>query len=81
MRAASHYGILLCMETRGLKELLHRVQVWPKAAQEEAAKALREIEEDFFIGPQTRQELDRSHEQAMRGEGIAMEELFERYDL
>jgi hypothetical protein len=37
--------------SRNLKTLLIRVQVWPKGAQEEATKALREIEEDFIIGP------------------------------
>ena len=39
------------MISRNLKTLLIRVQVWPKGAQEEATKALREIEEDFIIGP------------------------------
>jgi len=69
------------MTSRDLKSLLARVQAWPKGAQEEATKALREIEEDFIIGPATRQELDRSHQEALRGEGTDMEELFERYDL
>ena len=64
-----------------LKTLLARVGTWPKGAQEEAVKALREIEEDFIIGPATRQELDRSHQEAMRGEGIETEELFRRYKL
>jgi hypothetical protein len=69
------------MEIRSLKPLLDRVRTWPKGAQEEAIKALREIEEDFIIGPETRNELDRSHQQALRGEGIDMEELFARYNL
>ncbi len=64
-----------------LKTLLARVQSWPKGAQEEAVKALREIEEDFIIGPLTRQELDQSHQEALRGEGIDMEELFRRHNL
>ena len=66
------------MTSRDLKSLLARVQVWPKGAQEEATKALREIEEDFIIGPATRQELDRSHQEAMRGEGVSLEEIKER---
>jgi len=69
------------MASRDLKSLLARVEVWPKGAQEEATKALREIEEDFIIGPGTRQELDRSHQEVLRGEGVDMEELFERYNL
>jgi hypothetical protein len=42
------------MASRDLKSLLARIEVWPKGAQEEATKALREIEEDFFTGPETR---------------------------
>lgn len=66
---------------RTLAALLERARTWPKSAQEEATKALREIEEDFIIGPSTRIELDRSHQEALRGEGIDMEELFSRYDV
>jgi hypothetical protein len=69
------------MKPHDLQTVLARVETWPKGAQEEAIKALREIEEDFIIGPATRAELDRSHQEALRGEGIPMEELFERYDL
>jgi hypothetical protein len=63
----------------GLKTLLAGVPTWPKTAQAETLKALREIEEDFIIGPATRHELDRSHQEALRGEGIDMEELFGRH--
>jgi hypothetical protein len=66
------------MTSRDIKTVLARVQTWPKGAQEEAVKAL---EEDFFIGPETRQELERSHQEALRGEGVSMEELLARYDL
>jgi hypothetical protein len=66
------------MAARDIKTVLARVQTWPKSAQEEAIKALREIEEDFFIGPETRQELERSHEEALRGEGVSLEDLKER---
>jgi hypothetical protein len=67
-----------CMKTPVLQTLLDRVHTWPKGAQEEAVKALREIEEDFIIGPSTRQELDRSHQEALRGEGVSLEEIKER---
>ena len=66
---------------RTLAALLDRARSWPKSAREEATKALREIEEDFIIGPSTRTELDRFHQEALRGEGSDMEELFNRYDL
>lgn len=69
------------MQSHDLKTVLARIPTWPKGAQEEAAKALREIEEDFIIGPATRAELDRSHQEALRGEGVSMEELFGRHNL
>jgi hypothetical protein len=68
------------MKSRELKSLLNRVGAWPPGAQVEAEKALREIEEDFIIGPATRHELDVAHEEALRGEGISMDEVFDRYD-
>jgi hypothetical protein len=73
--------ILNGMSTLTLKTLLARVQTWPKGAQEEAVKALQEIEVDFIIGPTTRQELDQSHQEALRGAGTDMEEVFGRYNL
>jgi hypothetical protein len=57
---------------------LARVQTWPKGAQEEAIKALREIEEDFFLGPETMQEIERCHQEALRGEGVSLEDLKQR---
>jgi hypothetical protein len=69
------------MQSHDLKTVLARIQTWPKGAQEEAARALREIEEDFIIGPATRAELDGSHQEALHGEGLSMEELFERHNL
>jgi hypothetical protein len=50
------------MASRELKSLATRMQVWPKGAQDEAVKALREIEEDFIIGPATRHEVDVAHQ-------------------
>lgn len=69
------------MKTHELQTLLNRVRTWPKGAQEEAVKALREIEEDFIIGPSTQAELDRAHQEVLRGEGTDIEEAFRRYDL
>jgi hypothetical protein len=54
------------MASRDLKSLGSRMLVWPKGAQDEAVKALREIEEDFIIGPATRHELDVAHQEALR---------------
>ena len=66
------------MSTGALKSLLARVNSWPKGAQAEAIKALREIEEDFIIGPVTRAELDRSHLEALRGDGVSLDDIKER---
>jgi len=63
-------------DDRKLSALLDRARTWPKSAQDEAEKALREIEEDFIIGPSTRAQLDRAHQEALRGEGTDMEEIF-----
>jgi hypothetical protein len=68
----------MATDARKLTTLLQRILSWPKGAQDEAMKALREIEEDFIIGPSTRLELDQAHQQALRGEGVSLEELKER---
>ena len=69
------------MKAGELKTVLARVNSWPKGAQEEAVKALREIEEDFIIGPATRHELDQSNQEALRGEGVSLEDIKERLSM
>jgi hypothetical protein len=66
------------MKSNKLKSILGRAQTWPQGAQQEALKALREIEEDFIIGPSTRSEIEEAHQQALRGEGISLEDIKER---
>ncbi len=66
------------MKSHELKTVLARVSTWPKGARDEAIKALREIEEDFIIGPSTRHELDRSHQEVLLGEGVSLEDIKER---
>ena len=60
------------------KTIGHPTEVWPKGAQEAAVRALREIEEDFIIGPATRHELDVAHQEALRGEGVSLDDIKER---
>lgn len=67
------------MKSRELKTLLGRVSTWPESAQKEATKALREIEEDFVVGPNTRNELMVAHEEAVAGHGSALEDFKERH--
>jgi hypothetical protein len=66
------------MRPTALTTLLARVHTWPRGVQEEVLKALRAIEEDFIIGPATRIELDRSHQEAFRGDGVSLEDIRER---
>ncbi len=66
------------MKSRNLKSLLGRVKTWPPGAQNEATKALREIEEDFIFGRETQHEVDHAHNEALRGEGISLDDLKER---
>jgi hypothetical protein len=46
------------MKADQLHALLKRVESWPKGAQQEAVQVLREIEEDFVVGPETMAELE-----------------------
>jgi hypothetical protein len=56
------------MTTKGLRYILKRVQSWPATAQQEALHSLRAIEQDFFAGSDTTAELDRSNQEAPRGD-------------
>ena len=69
------------MTDKKLKSVLGRSNLAKNGAGFEAARALREIEEDFLIGPSTRAELDRSHQEALRGEGVSLEEITGRRHL
>ena len=62
-------------------KILDRVRTWPQGARQEAVKALREIEEDFIIGPATRIEIDTAHRQALNDEGISLDEIKERLSI
>jgi hypothetical protein len=69
------------MQSRDLKTLLGRVKTWPQSAQIEATKALREIEEDFIVGPNTRNELMVAHDEAQSGHGSSLDDIKERLGL
>ena len=68
------------MKADQLHALLKRVESWPKGAQKEAVQVLREIEEDFVVGPITMHELDQAHREALQGQGISLEDLRQRFD-
>ena len=68
------------MKNDQLHALLKRVESWPNGAQQEAAHVLQEIEEDFVVGPITMHELEQAHQEALRGQGISLEDLRQRLD-
>jgi hypothetical protein len=69
------------MKADQLHALLKRVESWPKGAQQEAVQVLREIEEDFVVGPETVAELNQAHQDTLRGKGISLEDLRQRLDV
>jgi hypothetical protein len=69
------------MKADQLHALLKRVETWPKGAQQEAVQVLREIEEDFVVGPATMAEINRAHQDALDGKGISLEDLRQRLDI
>ena len=73
------------MISRDLKSLLaRRVKCGRKARKKKRSERCREIEEDFIIGPATRQELDRASSTAhftggnARTKDVSLEEIKER---
>jgi hypothetical protein len=58
-----------------LREIMERAEQWPEAARAEALETLREIEEDFVVGPTTQTELERAHQEAREGRGISLQEI------
>ena len=69
------------MKNDQLHALLKRVESWPKGAQQEAIHVLQEIEVDFVVGPETMEEINQAHQQALDGEGTSMDDLRHRLDL
>jgi hypothetical protein len=69
------------MKNDQLHALLKRVESWPEGAQQEAVHVLQEIEEDFIVGPETMEEINQAHRQALSGDGISLEDLRQRLDI
>ena len=67
--------------TDKLTDLIKRAEHWPEEAQKEAADALREIEEEFVIGPETAKDIEEARAQAGRGEGVPLKEAKNRLGL
>jgi hypothetical protein len=66
------------MKPTKIKDILARAVTWPMAAQEELVKAAREIEEDLIHNPHLINELEDAHREALRAEGISLEDLKEQ---
>ena len=74
------------MKKRSLRDILDRVETWPKEAQEAAFDSLSSIEEDWHIDPALAEDIIRSREDIKQGRVTSQDELIvapskERYDL
>jgi hypothetical protein len=74
------------MKKRSLRDILDRVETWPKEAQDAAFDSLSSIEEDWHIDPALAEDIIRSREDIKQGRVISQDELIvapskERYDL
>jgi hypothetical protein len=65
--------------TRKLKELLERVETWPKEAQDEALDLLQAVEEDFVPDAELARDLVRAEKEIRRGDGTPQEQVFEQF--
>ena len=65
--------------TGKLKELLERLESWPKEAQDEALESLQAIEEDFVPDAELARDLARAEGEMRRGGGTPQEEVFKRF--
>jgi hypothetical protein len=74
------------MKKRSLRDILDRVETWPKEAQDAAFDSLSSIEEDWHIDPALAEDIIRSSEDIKQGRVTSQDELIvapskERYDL
>jgi len=74
------------MKKRSLRDILDRVETWPKEAQDAAFDSLSSIEEDWHIDPALAEDIIRSREDIKQGRVTSQDELIvapskERYDL
>ena len=66
---------LICMKKKELKDLLNRVETWPKADQEAAYDSLSMIEEERHVDPAIAEDIIRSREDIKQGRLTSQDDL------
>ena len=63
------------MKKKSLRDILDRVETWPKEAQEAAFDSLSSIEEDWHIDPALAEDIIRSREDIKQGRVTSQNDL------
>ncbi len=63
------------MKKRSLRDILDRVETWPKEAQQAAFDSLSSIEEDWHVDPDLAEDLIRSREDIKQGRVTSQDDL------
>ncbi len=71
----------ICMKKKELKDLLQRVETWPKADQEAAYDSLSMIEEERHVDPAIAEDIIRSREDIKQGRLTSQEDLIRELHL
>jgi hypothetical protein len=69
------------MKKKALRDILDRVEMWPKEAQEAAFDSLSTIEEDWHVDPLLAEDILRSREDIKQGRVTSHEDLIEELHL
>lgn len=69
------------MKKKSLRDILDRVETWPKEAQEAAFDSLSSIEEDWHVDPDLAEDLIRSREDIKQGRLTSQDALIKELRL
>jgi len=69
------------MKKRSLRDILDRVETWPKEAQDAAFDSLSSIEEDWHIDPALAEDIIRSREDIKQGRVTSQDALIKEFRL
>jgi hypothetical protein len=69
------------MKKKSLRDILNRVETWPKEAQEAAFDSLSSIEEDWHVDPDLAEDIIRSREDIKQGRVTSQDALIKEFRL
>jgi hypothetical protein len=69
------------MKKKSLRDILDRVETWPKEAQEAAFDSLSSIEEDWHVDPDLAEDIIRSREDIKQGRLTSQSDLIKELHL